>query len=212
MSNYTPWNKDPQFQKVLTKISANTLVDKFRLWELWTLVEQSAKLEGSLLEVGAWRGGTAGVIGAKARECGIRDPFYVADTFKGVVKADEQDADYRGGEHSDTTRGIVENLLHRDLDLPGIRILEGIFPDETGHEAQNDRFRFCHIDVDVYQSAKDIGDWIWPRLVIGGIVVYDDYGFKSTPGVTRLVDEQRALSDRIVLHNLNGHAIVIKVV
>ena len=25
-------------------------------------------------------------------------------------------------------------------------------------------FRLCHIDVDVYQSAKDVFDWVWPRL------------------------------------------------
>lgn len=29
-------------------------------------------------------------------------------------------------------------------------------------------------------------------------------------GVTRFVDEQRYRPDRLVLHNLNGHAIVVK--
>ena len=141
----------------------------------------------------------------------IKDPFYVADTFKGIVKADEGDADYRGGEHSILApdRGGTSSIA--SCQLPGIKILEGIFPDETGHEIENDRFRFCHIDVDVYQSAKESRNGSRPRLVTGGIVVYDDYGFKSTPGVTRLVDEQRRMADRVVLHNLNGHAIVIKV-
>jgi O-methyltransferase len=40
--------------------------------------------------------------------------------------------------------------------------------------------------------------------------VYDDYGFASCDGVTRAVNEQRSLADRIVFHNLNGHAVVIK--
>ena len=49
----------------------------------------------------------------------------------------------------------------------------------TGASLATKRFRFCDIDVDVFQSAKDILDWIWPRMVIGGVVVYDDYGFKG---------------------------------
>jgi O-methyltransferase len=64
--------------------------------------------------------------------------------------------------------------------------------------------------VDVYQSAEDILQWVWARLCTGGIVVYDDYGFETCDGITRHVDAQRALADRIVLQNINGHAIVIK--
>jgi O-methyltransferase len=44
----------------------------------------------------------------------------------------------------------------------------------------------------------------------GAVAVFDDYGFPACPGVTRFVDEQRGKADRLVLHNLNGHGIVIK--
>jgi O-methyltransferase len=42
------------------------------------------------------------------------------------------------------------------------------------------------------------------------VAVFDDYGFPACPGVTRFVDEQRCRKDRLVLHNLNGHGIVVK--
>jgi hypothetical protein len=32
-------------------------------------------------------------------------------------------------------------------------------------------FRLCHCDVDVYESAKGVLDWVWPRLSPGGVVV-----------------------------------------
>jgi O-methyltransferase len=73
------------------------------------------------------------------------------------------------------------------------------------------QFRLCHVDVDVYESAKAIAEWIWPRLVMGGIIVYDDYGFHDCTGITRFVNEERLKSDRVVIHNLNGHALVIKI-
>jgi O-methyltransferase len=54
-------------------------------------------------------------------------------------------------------------------------------------------------------------EWLWPKLVPGGIVVFDDYGFQFCDGVTQLVNEERIKKDRIVIHNLNGHAILIKI-
>ena len=43
-----------------------------------------------------------------------------------------------------------------------------------------------------------------------GFVVFDDYGFDVCGGITQLVNEMLTEPDRIVIHNLNGHAIVIK--
>ena len=48
-------------------------------------------------------------------------------------------------------------------------------------------------------------------MVPGGIIVYDDYDFSTADGVTKYVEKQRNCSDRVIIHNLNGHAIVIKV-
>jgi O-methyltransferase len=47
-------------------------------------------------------------------------------------------------------------------------------------------------------------------MPVGGVVVYDDYGFLRCDGITRHVDEQRGRPDRRVIHNLNGHAVVVK--
>jgi len=211
IASYSPWNGDAAFQRVYASIDGHTLVDLYRCYELWTMVEQVAKLPGgNIIEIGVWRGGTGALIAAKARACGIKDNVILCDTFTGVVKAGEKDTEYKGGEHADTSRQIVEELLRAKMALDNFEILEGIFPDDTGHLLSDAKFRMCHIDVDAYQSAKDIVDWIWPRMVPGGIVVYDDYGFRGCDGITRYVNEQISCKDRFVLHNLNGHAIVVK--
>jgi O-methyltransferase len=211
LATYSPWNLDQAFKAAYAQVEIATLVDKYRCFELWRLVEQSAKLEtGALIEIGVWRGGTAALIATQARRLGLCDKVYACDTFSGVVKAGDEDPDYVGGEHADTSRRLVEELFYTTLKLNNIEILTGVFPEETGGIVENLKFRFCHIDVDVYQSAKDVAEWIWPRLVPGGMIVYDDYGWDTTPGIARYVDGQLPLKDRIVLHNLNGHAIVIK--
>ncbi len=211
LATYAPWFDDPEFERIFGVIKSNTLVDMYRCWELWTLLEQTATLNGSILEVGVWRGGTGALLCEKARLSGITEPVYLCDTFEGVVKAGSKDTGYVGGEHSDTSLPIVQNLLNT-LGLENARILKGIFPDATAHLIpQNDELRFCHIDVDVYQSAKEVFQWAWPRLCDGGIVVFDDYGFFGCEGVAAFVDgELRGGPRQIVLHNLNGHAVVIK--
>jgi len=210
-ATYSPWNKNGSFRQIYELIQDSTMVDVYRCFELWNLVEQSAKLsKGHLIEVGVWRGGTGALIAKQAKNCGVSDTVYLCDTFSGVVKAGTKDSRYKGGEHSDTTRTVVGDLL-RSCGLSNVHILQGIFPDETGCQVSEHQFRFCHIDVDVYQSAKEILDWIWPRMVQGGIIVYDDYGFKCCDGITKHVEEHSSLKDRLFIHNLNGHGIMLKV-
>jgi O-methyltransferase len=208
-ATYAPWCSDTLFLSTYQKIKPYTLVDQYRCFELWSLVSQSAKLQGSLIEVGVWRGGTGALIAERARLCGIHSPVYLCDTFRGVVKAGSKDSTYVGGEHADTSREIVEGLLTR-MDLANVTICEGIFPDETGQLIRDEAFRFCHIDVDVYQSAADLVDWIWGKLVVGGIIVYDDYGFPGCSGIRAHLEEQLKKPDRVILYNLNGHAVVVK--
>jgi len=210
-ATYSPWNKDHLFQAMFASIKGFTLVDKYRCFELWKLIEQVSKLEnGSIIEIGVWRGGTGALIAKQAKNCQIKDTVFLCDTFTGVVKAGAEDSVYVGGEHADTSRQAVEELIFTRMSLDNVEILEGIFPDQTGYRVEGMRFRFCHIDVDVYQSAKDVVDWIWDKMVPGGLIVYDDYGFGGCEGIRKHVEEQMMCRDRFVVHNLNGHAIILK--
>ncbi len=209
-SSYAPWLLDESFINIYKIAKRYTLVDKYRCYELWQMIKESSKLRGAMIEISVWRGGT-GIIIAKSAEINkITEPVYLCDTFTGVVKAGNNDTSYKGGEHDDTSVELVQKLIN-DTGLKNVKILEGIFPEETGELISENVFRFCHVDVDVYKSAKDIENWIWPRLCIGGIIVYDDYGFLGCDGITKFVEENRKLNDRLTIYNVNGHAITIKI-
>ena len=209
---YSPWLQDLQFMKMYAQISDHTLVDMYRCFELWDITQIIHQLNKSVnfIEVGVWKGGTAAIIGKKLALLNSNANFYICDTFSGVVKASEKDITYKGGEHADTSLEIVENLLSDNY--TNIKILKGVFPNETAQQIPvNDLFGFCHIDVDVYDSAKDIVDWIWDKLIIGGVVIFDDYGYSTCTGITRFVNEQKNSRDRIITYNYNGHAVMIKI-
>jgi O-methyltransferase len=209
ISTYAPWQADQEFGRAYRAVKRNTLVDIWRCYELWSLLGQLVEVPGAILEVGVWRGGSGALMALRAAALQMPEPVHLCDTWQGVVKTGPMDIYYRDGKHDDTSREIVERLLER-LALTNVELHQGIFPDETGPEVTDSELRLCHIDVDVYQSAKDVLEWCWSRLSPGGVVLFDDYGFPACPGVRQLVDEQYGRSDRLVIHNLNGHAILVK--
>jgi O-methyltransferase len=205
-ASYSPWLSDLAFLSTYHYIKSNTLVDQYRCYELWDMAKQSAMLKGAILEVGVWRGGT-GCLLAKAAP---KKTVYLADTFTGVVKAGKNDTGYAGGEHADTSEEIVRDLLN-GANVTNAALIKGIFPDETG-AAVPGNISLLHIDVDTYESGKDVVLWSLPRLSIGSFIVFDDYGFFACAGIARLVQDLRSsLSGFAFVHNLNGHAILIKV-
>jgi O-methyltransferase len=202
-AGYAPWLDEPAFVALMNSIRDSTLVDELRCWELWQLVPQCARLPGEILEVGVWRGGTGAIIASRAPNKIV----YLADTFGGVPKAGERDPHYGGGEHSETSVEAVEELLGT-LGVSNAVVLKGIFPEEFPQ--LSNVYCFVHIDVDVYESARAIMDEIWPRLSPGGMVVFDDYGFHTTSGIAHLVNGYVGDPDKLVIHNFNGHALIIK--
>lgn len=207
-ATYSPWLQDLEFRVIFEKINPNSLVDVYRCWELWNLAKQSLEVEGNILEVGVWRGGTGALI-ADAIKSDLSKKVYLADTFSGVVKSGENDPYYDDGEHSDTTIDFVKNLLN-SASLSNFELLQGVFPEDTGNLVQG-KISLLHCDVDVYQSTKDVVEWCLPKFTIGSIIVFDDYGFYPCEGVTIFCEEFKSNKDFIFLHNLNGHAIFIKI-
>lgn len=206
-ATYAPWEGDEEFKSLFESIKDNTLVDVYRCYELWSMVKELDKAEGDILEVGVWRGGTGALL-CKASANNSRTKVYLADTFTGVVKASADDTVYRGGEHADTSEQMVIDLLQR-VEANNYQILKGVFPDDFMSTISIDKIKLCHIDVDTYQSAKEIFEYAWPRMVIGGIMIFDDYGFWTCEGITKYFNALEPENGRKI-HNLNGHGIIIK--
>jgi O-methyltransferase len=209
-AEYAPWQHDPIFCDSTWHTVDHTLCDMYRLWELWKVTEQVGKLSGDIIEVGTYKGGSGATIALQAGITCTGAKVYLCDTFAGIVKVGEHESsECVNGQHVASIPDVLKVLT--SLKIKNVSILQGIFPEDTEHLIPLDTtFRLCHIDVDVYQSAKDVFDWIWPKLVKHGIVVFDDYGFRDCDGITKLVEDMMLDEDKHVFHNLNGHAVLVK--
>jgi predicted O-methyltransferase YrrM len=202
----SPWIDDEGFTKVFASIRDYTLIDRTRAYALYQVMDQIKNVPGDVLEVGTWRGGTAGIFTQMLPDKTI----YLADTFEGVVKSSSWEH-YKDKAHDDTSEELVKDFLSNKLGVSNFKILKGIFPEDTGTALKADSLAFVYLDVDVYESTKDAFNYVWDKVSLHGIVVFDDYGMISAcAGIKKFVDEIKDDEDKIFIENLNGQAVIIK--
>jgi hypothetical protein len=64
--------------------------------------------------------------------------------------------------------------------------------------------------VDLYKPTLQSLEFFWPKLVAGGVVVCDDYGFTTCPGARRAMDEFFTERRAGIFELTTGQALAIK--
>jgi O-methyltransferase len=190
-----------EFGDAFNLMDTQTLVGTERLYTLWCLAKNVALLQGEIWECGVYKGGSAKIISQAVPGKRLR----LFDTFEGIPNADELTDWHKNGDFSDTSAESVGKLI----DSGRVSIHVGVIP-QTFKGLEGCRLAMAHIDVDTCQSVKDCCEFIWPRIRLGGVMVFDDYGFKSCPGARAAVDEYFKERNAMPLVLNTGQAIVIK--
>lgn len=202
---YSPW-LSKEFGKYYSIAAPRTLVSVDRCYVIYILLKQSLSLAGDIIECGVYRGGTAAMIAKVIEESMAPKRLLLFDTFGGMPKTDLSRDYHKEGDFADTSADQVEAFV----DAPGIAVLrKGLIP-ETFRGLESQRIAFAHIDVDIYKSIIDSLEFIWPRLVRGGVIVFDDYGAPTCPGAREAVDDFFAETSTYPLCLPTGQAIVFK--
>ena len=110
------------------------------------------------------------------------------------------------GDFGDTSLAAVKSLLK---DFPNVTFCRGRFP-ETAGPVQDQLFAFVHIDADIYQSVKDSCAVFYPKMVPGGWMVFDDYGFLSCAGARTAVNEFFVGKPERPIYLPTGQAFIVK--
>ena len=176
------WDTDPAFTAIMRQIPY-TLVDPVRCYMLYQCALQAARLGADAAEVGVYRGGTARLIASALRETSAR--VHLFDTFEGMPSTDPAHDEHRQGDFSDTS---LESVRKNLAGLDNVAFYPGFFP-ATAPPVERCTFALAHIDVDIYRSVLDCFAFFYPRMVTGGLMVFDDYGFDTCPGAKQGVDE-----------------------
>jgi O-methyltransferase len=203
---YSPWEGDPEFDTLYRTVKPHTLVARDRCWILWKTLQQALALEGDVVECGVFRGGTALLEAKTIAKAGQDRQLHLFDSFEGMPTTtggiDRLDA----GDLSTTSAADVEKLL-REFAFAHIHV--GFIPG-TFEGLAISTVAWAHVDVDIYQTVLDSVEYLYPKLVPGGFLVFDDYGFPSCAGARRAVDEAFSTRPEVPVCLPTGQCLVIK--
>ncbi len=204
---FSPWLGQGDFAKYYALAAPKALVSADRCYVLWILLRQAINIIGDIWECGVYKGGTAAMMAAVLRDSGHSGKsLFLFDTFQGMPETDAEKDLHRKGDFRDTSVETVRSYVGSG-DLCILR--QGLIPD-TFIGLESAKIAFAHVDLDIYKSILDCLKFIWPRLTLGGFIVFDDYGFASCPGARVAVDEFFAGSACVPLCLPTGQAVVFK--
>jgi len=137
-------------------------------------------LAGDVADLGAYRGGTSLILRRLAPE----KRLYLFDTWNGTPFNDEL-CHHKKGEWPSSLEECQSIVGKDKLTI----YFEGIFPYVVENQIKENAFCFVYVDMDTYQSTCDAINYFWPKLVPGGVLLLDDYGWEPCAGVKKAVEE-----------------------
>jgi len=158
-------------------------------------------IEGSIIETGCALGGSSILIGKlknKNRQFNVYDSFemmpeptendgedvhYRFDVIKKGVSKGISGNKYYGYE-KDLYNKVKNSFISFGVDLTNIQLIKGYYEDTL---KINEQVAMAHIDCDWYDSVLVSLQRIEPYLVVGGVLIIDDYYCYS--GCKKAVDD-----------------------
>jgi O-methyltransferase len=174
-----------------------TLLSTEKLFNLYeaTLYLGKRNISGSVVECGVFLGGAVMMVARAFLKLGITDrKIYLYDTFSGFLGTpSDEDLNLHGDRigHQNIQNFIVlteENL--RKVEYPHdnyIFIEGGVEETLTQGNLIPDSIALLRLDTDTYSTTVIELEKLYPKLVLGGVLVLDDYGYSL--GVKKAVDE-----------------------
>jgi O-methyltransferase len=205
---FSPWLGHGDFERYYALAAPRTLVSRDRCYQLYALLRHSLAVPGDVWECGVYRGGTAAMLAAilADHDRGQRRRLHLFDTFVGMPETDATRDLHHAGDFQDTSAESVRRAIgHESI----VVLHPGVIP-ATFAGLEQARIALAHVDVDIYQLVVNCSDFIYPRLSIGGALVFDDYGFPSCPGARSAVDELCLRVGAVPIVLPTGQAILIK--
>tara|TARA_B100001057_G_scaffold458995_1_gene508778 strand:+ start:478 stop:1227 length:750 start_codon:yes stop_codon:yes gene_type:complete len=201
-ATHSPWLRDKSFYIFFNKIRNFTLLDYPRAYTLWQCANNVKEMNGMILDIGCLLGGS-GFIMSKANKNGV---IHLFDSFEGFKKDD--------GLHKkdiffyEDINFVKQNI--KKLKLKNTFVHKAYFPKNIKMKIK--KIKLCHIDVNTYEDTKKIFNYIEKKIVIGGIVVFDDFGIWGVDGIKKFIYEIEKIyrNKFYFIKNYMGQCILIK--
>ncbi len=214
---------DPAFRDSFEAIRGAHIYDAYRssqtiAWRLHTLVWAARcglSHDGDFVECGVFKGDMAWVV-ATVLGVALRERrYFLYDSFEGLAPASAptQDADHEQfvafSNNVYREPGIYESVVARFAGMPNVRIIRGFLPNSLALEMP-DRIAFLHVDLNAAEAEIGVLERLFDRVVTGGVIVFDDYGWARFHRQREAEDRFMAARGHTILELPTGQGLVIK--
>jgi O-methyltransferase len=165
-----------------------TVVNPDSIWLLVGLLRHSLNIDGEIVEMGVYKGGTAAIMNKILFETASSKMFYGYDTFTGMPETDPKNDHHKKLDFADTSIEMVRKLIKSYSGGKHFFLIAGVIP-ESCKDNIPEKIAFAHIDLDIYEAIKSSLELVYNRISPGGIILFDDYGAPSCFGARIAVDE-----------------------
>jgi O-methyltransferase len=174
----------------------------------WT-ASHAKRLEGDFVECGVYRGGLARAI---INYVGFQDlpkRFFLCDTYNGLVQSHISDEEKRMGKKAGGYEDCYDAVQKTFAPFPNVRIVKGTVPEVL---SQVDVEKVCYLSLDMNCAPPEIAaaEYFWDKLVTGGVILLDDYGWMGYEPQKRAFDEFTARKGVAVLSLPTGQGLILK--
>jgi hypothetical protein len=176
---------------------------------------QVLNLDGDFVECGVWKGCLTGTVLNYTNNLDNRDKkFWLFDTFDGFVEVESyfsknEKAKYGGGYFSACYRNAYDTVKHKFKNFSNVRIIKGSVPD-TLVSFSGDKVCYLSIDMNCAYPEIEAIKFFWDKLVLGAIVILDDYNWVSHVEQKRAFDKFAQEHGFEVLALATGQGLIIK--
>lgn len=139
-------------------------------------------------EVGVYKGGTSYFMAAVAKQLDMPLHHFCFDTFEGHAAEDinkSVETSHMPNMFNDTSFEAVKAYLNQ---FENVEVHKGRIQD-TAHVLNEASMHFVHLDMDIYEPTLFALQFFNDRMVHGGVILLDDYGFKTCPGIERAAND-----------------------
>lgn len=209
---------DPRFTEAYEWASrglpTDTVHPRFRAYTACWAAEQALGLDGDFVECGVGPSLFSGSIVKYLNFAHSSKTLYLYDTFHGVPVETLSDPDEIATLTAFNAAHYATDLLastrEKFKDYPNVKIFPGIVPQSLHGTAPD---KIAYLSIDMNNATAEIGaiEFLWDRIVPGGIVLLDDYAYgPEFMGQKRAWDEFAAKKGFPILTMATGHGLIIK--
>ena len=157
------------------------------------IIKKTKDLEGDIVECGVGHGRSLLIL-TILNNAFEKKKLYAFDSFEGFPDPKEYEkkliSGIKKGYYKSSLESVKIFLASSGIDnedIKEINFVKGYLEDTLINYKNN--ISLLHIDVDLAESYKTVLNTLWDNIVVGGIIIFDEYNTKKWVTATQAINE-----------------------